>query len=263
MQLTITDLMRHGHQYDAIYLSPHLDDAALSCGGAIAAQVMAGRRVLVSTLCTAVPTRAQLGPLAEEFHGDWNLPHEHAVTARLAEDVRAMELLGADYVWAGLLDSIYRLPFAYDTRERLFGTPRPDDPLYPALRSLLPVLRRSCPTATIYAPLGVGYHVDHQITYDVATDLLSSSLAFYEDVYYVLLPGELERRMRDLGRALVSHTIDITASLATKIAAIDAYASQVPELFGGSQAMAESISGYAALVGGEAGAAERIWASGA
>lgn len=263
MQLTMTDLGGIGDRYHAIYLSPHLDDAALSCGGAIAALSRGGQRALVVTLCTAVPTREQLGPLAEEFHGDWNLAHEDAVTARLAEDVRSMEILGADFLWAGLLDSIYRLPFAYDTRERLFGTPRPDDPLYQALRELLPALRRSCPGATIYAPLGVGYHVDHQITYDVATELLGAPLAYYEDIYYVLLPGERERRMGDLGRALAPQTIDIAAALGVKIAAIDAYASQVPELFGGSAQMAESISGYASLVGGAGAAAERVWAAGA
>src|SRR5690242_4788963 len=106
--------------YAHVYISPHLDDAVLSCGGAIAAHVAAGQRVLVVTLCTAVPTSAQLGPLAEEFHGDWSLSADQAVTARLQEDLIGMQRVGANFLWAGMLDSIYRMPFTYDTRERLF-----------------------------------------------------------------------------------------------------------------------------------------------
>src|SRR5262249_46246965 len=158
------ELYEIGDSYDHVYFSPHLDDAVLSCGGAIASYVAAGRRVLVVTLCTAVPTSAQLGPLAIEFHGDWNLSADQAVTARLQEDMIAMERVGADFLWVGMLDSIYRMPFAYDTRERLFGTPRPDDPLFDDLRSFIPGLRQRIPNATFYAPLGVGFHVDHQIT---------------------------------------------------------------------------------------------------
>lgn len=255
-----TDLHEITTSYSHVYLSPHLDDAVLSCGGAIAAQSALGNRVLVVTLCTAVPSAQQLGPLAEEFHGDWNLAHEDAVTVRLREDLLAMELIGADCLWAGLLDSIYRLPFAYDTRERLFGTPQPTDPLYQLLRQLIPELRAQFPNATIYAPLAVGYHVDHQITYTVANESAGPLLAFYEDVYYVLLDGELERRMADLGGRFVPSTIDISATLSRKITAIDAYASQVPELFGGSEAMARQITEFAQRRHAELGTyGERIW----
>jgi LmbE family N-acetylglucosaminyl deacetylase len=255
-----TNLHEIPNTYDHVYLSPHLDDAVLSCGGAIAAHSALGSHVLVVTLCTAVPTREQLGPLAEEFHGDWNLAHDDAVTVRLREDLLAMELVGADCLWVGMLDSIYRLPFAYDTRERLFGTPRADDPLDQELRSFIPALRQQLPQATFYAPLAIGYHVDHQITYTVANECGGPPLAFYEDIYYVLIAGELERRMADLAGHFVPRTIDISATLGSKIGAIDAYASQVPELFGGSEAMAQQITEFAERRHPDAGRyAERIW----
>jgi LmbE family N-acetylglucosaminyl deacetylase len=255
-----TNLHEIPNTYDHVYISPHLDDAVLSCGGAIAAQSALGSRVLVVTLCTAVPTREQLGPLAEEFHGDWNLAHDDAVTVRLREDLLAMELVGADCLWVGMLDSIYRLPFAYDTRERLFGTPRADDPLYQELRSFIPALRQQLPQATFYAPLAIGYHVDHQITYTVANECGGPMLAFYEDIYYVLIAGELERRMADLAGHVIPRTIDISTTLRSKIGAIDAYASQVPELFGGSEAMAQQITEFAERRHSDVGRyAERIW----
>ena len=40
-------------RYTRVYLSPHLDDAALSCGGTIAASP---DRALIITLCTAPPS---------------------------------------------------------------------------------------------------------------------------------------------------------------------------------------------------------------
>lgn len=259
--MQITDLRQIHDGYDHVYLSPHLDDAVLSCGGAIAAHTADGARVLIVTLCTAVPEAEQpLGPLAQEFHGDWNLPHDQAVTARLHEDLLATERVGADHYWVGMLDSIYRMPFAYDTREKLFGTPMPDDPLLPELRVFIRALRERVPRATLYAPLGVGYHVDHQITYTAAFESTGGLVAFYEDVYYVLIPGELERRLAELKTRFVSSTINIDASLTRKIGAIDAYASQIEELFGGSEKMAEAITAYAETLRPEIGTyGERVW----
>jgi LmbE family N-acetylglucosaminyl deacetylase len=258
-----TSLDEIAPDYEHVYLSPHLDDAVLSCGGTIAAHAESGARTLVVTLCTAVPRAEQFGPLAEEFRGDWNLSQEQAVTARLHEDREAMERVGSDSLWAGLLDSIYRLPHGYDTREKLFGTPDPADPLYAQLREFLPALRERVPGALFYAPLGVGYHVDHQITFQVAREVFGPALALYEDVYYVLEPGQLERRLDALlasGVRLLASTIDITATLRRKIGAIDCYASQVPELFGGSERMAQSMTAYAERVRPEGGRyGERVW----
>lgn len=256
-----TKLEQITSSYGHVYLSPHLDDAALSCGGAIAAQSAAGEAVLVITLCTAIPeSEALRGPLAEEFHGDWNLPHDEAVTARLQEDLAAMDLMGCDSLWLGLLDSIYRMPFAYDTREKLFGRPLPDDPLYTSLRDVLPHLRQLFPQARFYVPMGIGYHVDHQIVYDIALEYLTGHMALYEDVYYVLLAGERERRMAELRQTLQAEYIDISASIDRKVAAINCYASQVPELFGGSEAMERDIRGYASSLAEHKGHfAERVW----
>ncbi|MEZ4728018.1 MAG: PIG-L family deacetylase [Caldilineaceae bacterium] len=41
--------------YDAIYLSPHLDDVALSCGGQIFGATRTGQRVLIVTITAGDP----------------------------------------------------------------------------------------------------------------------------------------------------------------------------------------------------------------
>jgi LmbE family N-acetylglucosaminyl deacetylase len=188
----IEDLGRARDDYAHVYLSPHLDDAALSCGGRIAAQVAGGERVLAITFCTASPPPdGPFSELARRFHADWGLAPGEVVAARLEEDRQAMERLGCDYHWAGLLDAIYRYPQAYDSRDALFGTPAPDDPLFAVLGRFVGGLRARFPQATFYAPLGVGSHVDHLIAFAAARASLGDAARFYEDIHYVLSPARL------------------------------------------------------------------------
>lgn len=241
--------------YNHIYLSPHLDDAALSCGGAIIGQRQRGERVLVVTICTAAP--AAEGPfntLAEEFHRYWGLQPDQVVAARLREDKAAMEQLGVDFLWAGFLDAIYRNPTAYTTRESLFGTPAPDDPLLPELTQFIARLRQTSPNAQVYAPLSVGFHVDHQITQ--AATLAGGSAHFYEDVPYAVQDGAVEARLDRLGYSVTPQLVPIGDTLSAKIAAIAAYASQLAELFR-ADPMEHVIRDYHATIGSEP--SERVW----
>lgn len=253
--MRIHDLHTIDSRYERIFISPHLDDAALSCGGAL---VQAPS--LVVTICTGAPGADRpMSGLAREIHAEWGLAPEEAVTARLQEDARAMETLAADYYWAGLLDAIYRVPEAYDSRDRLFGDPQPGDPLGPALRRLLEALAGCAPRAQFYAPLGVGRHVDHLLTHAAARETLPPGrLWFYEDIPYVISdPRGLERRLAKLGGRWEPQTVEIGRSLERKLDAIAAYASQMEALFGGPAAMRERVADYAASVG--PGGAERLW----
>jgi LmbE family N-acetylglucosaminyl deacetylase len=259
--MLIGDLRQLDDSYDRIYLAPHLDDAALSCGGAIAQHTAAGGRALVVTLCTAAPPPA--GPFssfAEEVHAEWGLAPDQVVRARLAEDDLALARLGADTYRASCLDAIYRVPAAYNSRTTLFGTPVAGDPLFLAARQLVAELRRRAPTATIYAPLGVGNHVDHQIVLAAALAEAGAGLALYEDYPYAHIAESVERRLAALDLALEPETIEIGATLGRKIESIAAYASQLGALFGGADAMAAAVAEYAARRRpAEGGYGERIW----
>jgi len=260
MQLENLDQLNN--QYPHVYLSPHLDDAPLSCGGTIAAQLAAGEPVLVVTICTAVPPAG--GPysaLAEQLHANWGLTADRAVVARRREERLAMERLGVDYYWADRLDAIYRYPEAYNTRESLFGTPMPGDPLFADLRALFEELHERLPSATCYAPLGIGSHVDHLITHQVIRDTLGITVRFYEDLpYAATAPGSLDQRLAQLAGVVSATTIPIDATLGQKLHAIHAYASQFKELFGEPARMEQVMTDYAASLlphGGRYG--ERTW----
>jgi LmbE family N-acetylglucosaminyl deacetylase len=263
------DLRQLDGDYAHVYLAPHLDDTALSCGGTIAEQTARGERALVLTLCTAAP--APDGPfsdLALEFHREWGLAPQQVVAARLREEQAAVTLLGADSLWAGMLDAIYRHPAAYHGRDTLFGTPAADDPLLPAARAYFAELRERLPAATFYAPLGVGSHVDHLLTYEAA-QLLGPALVHYEDFPYVARPGALELRLAQIGAPLEPALVPLGDGLARKVAAVLAYTSQLPELAHSQldrpiaddeapDLFAAVIADYARRVSG-GGPAERLW----
>lgn len=259
MRIENFDQIQAGYRH--IYLSPHLDDAALSCGGSIAVQRAAGEPVLVVTFCTAAPAAdMRFSDLALEFHSKWGLEPAEVVAARLREERRALEILDADSYWAGMFDAIYRYPEAYNTRGSLFNTPAPDDPLLPALRRLIGDLRERAPDATFYAPLGVGSHVDHLITHAAARAAIGDGLLFYEDLPYATRPAVLDQRLAALEDRLTSRTIAIDAAFEKKIAAIKAYPSQIGELFGGEEAMVRMMSEYMQGLRPEGGVyGERLW----
>jgi LmbE family N-acetylglucosaminyl deacetylase len=257
--MLIEDLRQAHNDYEHIYLAPHLDDAAVSCGGAIARHADTDDRVLVVTLCTAAPA-APLSELAQEMHHVWGLAPDEAVAARLREDDLALELLSADTYRAGMLDAIYRMPQAYASLGALFGTPAPDDPLLPAAIDLFAQLGQRFPRATFYAPLGVGNHADHLLAHDAAQATLGGAVAFYEDFPYVTRPQALDQRLAALGGSLVASTIDIGATLGRKIDAIRAYASQVDSIFAGMAAPEQAVAEYAKRLRPESGTyGERVW----
>jgi LmbE family N-acetylglucosaminyl deacetylase len=255
--------------YPHVYLSPHLDDAVLSCGGLIHQQVAAGQRPLVVTIFAGSPPRdEELSDFARFLHERDRNPD--LVTARLAEDQAALAVLGADYLRLAYLDCIYRgRPHAgeayYPSGEALFGAVHPaeaglPDELAAALAELIP----ADAGVTLYAPLTVGNHVDHQLTFAAARSLAGQGwkVRFYEDYPYV------EREAGALEAALAARGIDHWQpaaiplnedDLAAKIAAIACYRTQVDVLFGvpgampgeGARAMPGRIRAYAARVGGE------------
>lgn len=265
MPFHFTRLDQLSAPYRHIYLSPHLDDAALSCGGSIAQHTSSNTPVLIVNVCSGAPAaETRYSPFAHLQHTRWGFPAAEAIARRLREDAEALETLRADSFQLDLLDAIYRLPESYHDDATLFGTLAADDPLIGQVQTHLVALAARFPEAVFYAPLGVGQHVDHQAVFHAAQTLSGAgvSVAFYEDFPYVIRTGALEQRLDELGRHAqfmpVVTTIDTT--LARKIGAVEAYVSQLDILFGGAAAMAYAVRTYAAAVHPDTGAhGERIW----
>ncbi|PDW03377.1 PIG-L deacetylase family protein [Candidatus Viridilinea mediisalina] len=265
MSIHTSDLAQLVAPYAHIFLAPHLDDAALSCGGLIAQLTSQDEAVLVVNLCSgSPPPDAGLSGFAAAMHERWALPDHEVVRLRRAEDAAALDLLAADSYHLAWLDAIYRMPDSYATNEQLFGPVVPTDPLVRQVAPQLANLAARFPSATFYAPLGVGHHVDHQIAHRAAHALAHQgcALAYYEDFPYVATAGALLQRLNALGDEVAFQPVvqSIDATLPRKLAAIAAYRSQIGMLFGDCATMETTVKNYAAgLARPGSSYAERLW----
>lgn len=244
----------HDH-YDLIVLSPHLDDAALSCGGQIARRTAAGQRVLIVTLTAGDVPNGTLPPFAAAHHASWQLEAD-AVARRRAEDRTACARLGADALHWPLPDCIYRrapdgAPL-YNNDDELFGGLHPHE--QPLLAQVAAWIAALPPAHLLLAPLALGNHADHWLTRHAAEQAAAPRLAYYEDYPYVQRHG--------LGEAVAPATAWRAtlfplnaAAIDARLAAVSAYRSQIVHLFGTADAMTTLIRAQIAATAGE-----RIWA---
>ena len=261
-----------------LYLSPHIDDVSLSCGGAIYQQRRAGETVLVATVFAAQPKFKTFSAYADWMHGIWGNPGE-VVATRLAEDQASMTVLGCEARYLPFSDCIYRGDpqagvWYYTSNEALFGDIHPDDlPLADQIIVAVNELIAEPDKTVIYAPLAVGHHVDHQLTRQAARQLMAQGyhVTFYEDYPYadpkypysshsIRNAYPLEAALadsQDLGlKPNLRHLSD--EAVRAKVAGIQAYRSQLDMLFEGAAAVAGYVSDYALYVG-QGQLAERVW----
>jgi LmbE family N-acetylglucosaminyl deacetylase len=251
----------------AVYLSPHLDDAVLSCGGSICSQALSGTEVLVVTVFAGIPSTVKLSPLATELHDRWGNA-QSPVAARRQEDRRALSMLGAEYLHLGFADAIYRSDgdsFLYQSDQDLFGSLHPSDASLIAQVAASLATIQGLPRSTVLVPLAVGNHVDHQMVRDavLAVDSLFGRVVFYEDYPYVEQPGGLTRALEALAPEGWMPEVNPLSGehLAAKINAIGAYRSQISTLFGDEDTMTRRVLDYAGGVGPDQEYGERFWRS--
>jgi LmbE family N-acetylglucosaminyl deacetylase len=200
-----------------------------------------------------------------------------AATMRRVEDERYAWFMEVSLVDLGLPDAIHR---GYVGEAELLGGPRDDD------TAPIDLLRREImrlEPQRVYAPLGIGGHVDHVLCREAVLAIaeeprswvmpapsLAGRLSFYEDFPYAWWndfhgQADLPTAVEGLpdGLVLSAHYADISDVLDRKAAGVAVYASQVPQLFHSEQGMFDDIAGYArrvAFAGGVgSGSAERYW----
>lgn len=258
--------------YQHIYLSPHFDDVVYSCGGTIGIQANAGQSPLVITVFAGVPSaELKLSPFASEIHKimGFGCDVEELITTRRREDASALDCLHADYLWLDYLDAIYRGNPAYYTHSRsVCGKINPADMwIEKQLAQDLLMLHERLPDVTWYAPLGVGYHVDHQLVSSAMNHLIRCgvNVKLYEDFPYVgqkhiLRRNVLQRRLRELGGNLKPVMVEISESMHLRLQAAEAYASQVELNFCSRELMHKAMKDYTRSIHPDRrGYTERYW----
>lgn len=253
-----------------VYLSPHLDDAVMSCGGIIHRQMSNGEPVLAITIFAGDYQGGDPSPFALVQHGYWGNP-PHPMLLRRAEDTAALALLGADVRHLDYLDAVYRTgsdgEWLYADEEALWQAVSHADPMAgagsQAVADKLDDLLSPPDQTVVYAPLGVGHHVDHQVVHAVAQRLRQKGfrLAFYEDVPYAMTRGATGRAVTAVG----AEEWEADAArlepedLAAKVSALSYYRSQMYVLFGGIEHMPNRIWAFAASRTPGTGLAEQLW----
>jgi LmbE family N-acetylglucosaminyl deacetylase len=172
--------------YRAIILSPHWDDAVFSAGGHMAHLQEEGR-VLVLNLFTGYPQNVKSWGVVAQNNRD---AEERAAATKLGFESRALGEKDAV-----CRESIYRAP------SRLFGDPLSSDMArLPALKARINDFLSRISFESLYIPLAVGWHVDHQMAHLAAEDWWDDPRTlFYEDMPYALVPNFTTYRLRELG----------------------------------------------------------------
>lgn len=251
-------------QSPALFLSPHLDDVVLSCGGTVARAVEHGQQPLVITIFGGEVTDETTTEFARWKHSRWGvLSVDEILDKRRAEERAAAAILGYRPCVLGYPDAIYRGE-RYLSDPSLYGAPIASElRLVPLIVEEIRSLPEWQAGPAVFVPLAVGSHVDHQLTYAVGRMLAATAAAVYayEDCPYCIhTPAGLSARISALAGELgPPQRCMIAATLECRIAAIAAYASQVPVLFRFTDHFDASVREYAERIGGDQGPAERFW----
>ncbi|WP_461118441.1 PIG-L deacetylase family protein [Saccharothrix stipae] len=208
--------------------SPHLDDAVLSVGASLAAVVQSGGRVVVCTVFAGDPPEP-LSPAGRAFHRHCGLGDDGVATRR-AEDRDAAAVLGVEVVHLPVPDCLYRrgpAGWLYDRPGASLDPGWPPEPGVVAevarhVRRLLRVIR----PAAVWTCLALGGHVDHRLCRTaVETACAGEGLTphLWEDLPYALgTPAP--------AGPVTARPVRGT-HLATKLAAVERYRSQVRVLW--------------------------------
>lgn len=233
----------------ALFVSPHLDDVAFSCGGTMRRLANAG---WTTVLCT-VFTRSVPDPrgFALACQTDKGLGRDiDYMRLRRDEDTAASRHLGAHEVrWLDLPEAPHR---GYASPAALFGPFVANDTVQDELADGLN--RELSPHALIFAPQAVGEHVDHRRVRAVLLQAgVGERIVWYRDAPYAIRhPTSLPSA--EVAGAELAVILD-DGAVAAKLAACGAYRSQLEFQFGGDAPMRTVLTDFAASEADRLGAA--------
>jgi len=169
-----------------IILSPHLDDAVLSCGGLIAA--LEGHvPVEIWTIFTRGSARGPYSPAALWLHGATSSTNPTQLYfQRREEDRAACQILGATWRHFNWVDAPYRK----DSKGNFLYPADLCSDIHPADESLLEDIRRAIAANLkkgdiVLAPVAGRSHVDHAIV-SRAAQMAAPDALFYPDLPYAI-----------------------------------------------------------------------------
>lgn len=256
-----------------LFLSPHLDDAILSCGGVMHRLSGQGERVIVVTVMAGEPPGEQFdSPVLRSIRSPWK-DSENVFTTRRSEDAQAAQQLGAQVYHLAFTECAFRGAIC-GTGERVALYPQYDSPFLEineaddARVSLLNMRLPFEDVTAIYAPLCVDDHVDHRLVRDWALVLTGSqdapALRFYEEFPHSRSKAALQRAHNFYQRQLPALTMEQAVipldegDVEAKLQAMRCYRSHLNVLWNDVAELDRISREYMLAVGGGT-PAERYW----
>ncbi len=241
----------------AFFLSPHLDDVAFSCGGTLLRLADdPAWRVVLCTVFTATVENPQ--GFALRCQTDKGIaPEVDYMALRRAEDAEFAEGASVDDAWQ------WELPEAphrgYEAPAELFAGEHPDDTVWQSVRDALTSLDAELQPDLVFAPQGLGNHVDHLQTIRAVLGVYPAAgkVLWYRDTPYAIRepssrpPGLLNTTGLTLRRVELTKEV-----LARKIDGCCRYASQIGFQFGGPDGVREKLAAFHRAEAGGNGYAE-------
>lgn len=226
-----------------VYLSPHFDDAVLSCGGLIWEQARQGLPVEIWTILAGEPPAGSLSEFAAATHKLWgDLDASEVLAVRKMEDETAASIVGADLVRFDIPDCIYRRspqgqPLYTQT---VFAAPHPAEADLPA-QIAAALGSELAEEDMLVCPLALGSHVDHLLVRKAA-ELLQRPLHYYVDIPYLFNNAAL---LSPAVASMEAGHFDISeAGLKAWLEGIGAYKSQLKSLYKDEGALFAAIQDY-------------------
>ena len=161
-----------------IYLSPHSDDVALSCGGQIIANPGRKNDVIVLNIFTSAHERLSQG--SEETGSKL---FDSLNSDRTTEDQLAWDSIGVSAHYLNLPESLLRGRFPFSLLSNMEERELSRD-----IVSALTKYKQEYPSASFYFPAGFGGHVDHLACraagFELLHDGILDNIILYEDIPY-------------------------------------------------------------------------------
>ena len=212
-------------------ISPHLDDAVFSAGGTLAGHAVRGDEATILTCFAGNVDRPEGFALACQLDKGLG-PEVDYMALRRAEDIAACAAIGARALHWDYLEAPHR---GYHSARALFEARLPQDDVHEQLARDLHELLDNLRPDIVYAPYGIGSHVDH-LAVRQAVEMAGCQPVWWEDYPYALRekqpPAAIRRRSLD------------AAQTARKLEAVMAYDSQLAFQFGSREKAAEALRGW-------------------
>lgn len=199
-----------------LFLSPHSDDIALSIGGIVANNMSDYFDCYMHTIFTM----SKHAPYLDQIKSI-----ESITAQRIQEDRIFCQQFGITYRNARFKETTVR---GYPTIASIFQAKTPfKDPLYKPVEKYIQELLTSSAWDFVFAPAGIGNHVEHLIVREICKSHTLESTIFYEDLPYAqdYSDDTIKKLILTVDNTL--EPISFSFSASDKLAAIRLYESQI------------------------------------